>query len=85
MRLQSYAPQQNTTAVHVGWTHKRGGGILTLIPTFITLQHQITGYYFVHVQLLVGTCSMLHMLNVYLPPNLPHVVDLWWSVLVTVD
>ena len=43
------------------------------------------GNYFVHVQLLVGTCSILHMLNVYLPPHLPHMVDAWQLILDAVD
>ena len=56
-----------------------------LLLTSIPLQHQATGDYFVHVQLLVGSCSMLHVLNVYLPPHLPHVADAWQSILDAVD
>ena len=83
--LQSFTPQQNAAAIHIGQTHKWGGGILTLLPTSIPLQHQATGDYFVHVQLLVRTYSILHVLNIYLPPNLPHVANAWQSILDAVD
>ena len=52
-----------------------------LLPTSMPLQHQANGDHFVHIQLLVGTCSALPVLNVRLPPNLSYMVDVWQSLL----
>ena len=38
-----------------------------------------------HVQLLVGRQAVLHIVNVYLPPNLPNYTSAWLQVMVLLD
>ena len=43
------------------------------------------GEYFVHVRLLVGRQAVLHIVNVYLPPNLPNYTSAWLEVMALLD
>ena len=38
-----------------------------------------------HVQLLVGRQAVLHIVNVYLPPNLPNYTSAWLEVMALLD
>ena len=38
-----------------------------------------------HVQLLVGRQVVLHIVNVYLPPNLPNYTSIWLEVMALLD
>ena len=38
-----------------------------------------------HVQLLVGRQAVLHIVNVYLPPNLPNYTSTWLEVMALLD
>ena len=38
-----------------------------------------------HVQLLVGRPAVLHIVNVYLPPNLPNYTSAWLEVMALLD
>ena len=64
---------------------KAGGGILTLVPPQAPVLQQSTGEHFVHVQLLTGYGTTLHVINTYLPPRLRDVSQAWHSVLRVLD